>query len=84
LLRRAVPENAPLINDVGAIGDRKRLAYIMVRNQDSNAAGLEVKNDFLQVEYRNGIDSLKRLVQQNEYRLDAEAAGNLDSAALAP
>ena len=55
----------------------------MVGNQYSYAAGLQVEDYFLQIGDGDGVDSRKGLVEQNERRLDAQAAGDLDTPAFA-
>jgi hypothetical protein len=54
----------------------------MVRNQYPDATGFKVKDDFLEIDYRNGIDSRKGLIQEDKRGLDTEAPGNLDAATL--
>src|SRR5438093_4472305 len=60
-VRRSVPENFAFVDDVCPIRHRQRLSYIVVRNQHSDTAGFHVADYFLQIEYRNGINSRKRL-----------------------
>ena len=55
----------------------------MVGDQDADAALTKVGDDFLYVGDGDGIDACKRLVEQDELRLDGEAARDLDAAALA-
>src|ERR1700690_1964529 len=71
LLGRSVPENFAFVDDVGPVGYGQRLPYIVVRNQHSNAGGLHVADNFLQIEYRNGINPRKGLIQQDELGIDA-------------
>jgi len=73
-----VPENSAFVNDVGTVGYRKRVSYIVVCNQDANPSRLHVADNFLQIQYRNGINSRKRFIQQDELRLDAQRSGKLD------
>src|SRR5208283_4452036 len=56
----------------------------MIRNQHTDTTRLQIEDIFLQVEYRNGINSGKGLIQQNEIRRDAQAACDLHPAPLAP
>src|SRR5271156_5078947 len=55
----------------------------MVSNEHTDATGFKVEDDFLEVDYRNGIDSRKGLIKKNEGRLDTEAAGDLDATPFA-
>src|SRR4051812_46866878 len=82
LLRRTGAEDAPFIDDVSAVGNRQRLAHVVIGDQHADAARLQVENDLLQIEHRDGIDTAEGLVEQDEVRLDAEAAGDLHPAAL--
>ena len=66
-------ENAPFVNDVGAVGDRKRFADIVVSNQNSDAAGLQIGNNLLQIQHGDRVNARKRLVQQDERRVNAQA-----------
>src|SRR5215469_9782085 len=79
----SLTEDASVIDDVGAIGDGKRFAHVVIRNQNSDAAGPQAADDLLQVEHGNGVDPGKRLIQQNECGIDAEATGNFHTPAFA-
>src|SRR5436190_2272299 len=56
----------------------------MVRNQDAYPLTLELRNDLLDVHDRDRVDTGKRFVEQDELRLEDEAAGDLGPAPLAP
>src|SRR6476619_2689654 len=72
LLRRAVPENLALVNDVSPVGHGERFTYIVIRNQHADAGSFHIADDFLQIQYRNGINPAKRLIQQDELGIDAQ------------
>src|SRR5262245_14959449 len=55
-LRGSGAEDATLIDDVRTIRDRECFAHIVVGDQDSDAAGLEIENYFLQVQNSDGVD----------------------------
>ena len=38
----SLPENPPFIDDVGTIGDRKRLPHVVIGDQDADPAGLQI------------------------------------------
>src|SRR5580698_3408750 len=57
LARRAGTKDFSLRNNVRPISDRKRLAHIVISDQDADAAGLEIEDDLLQVEHRDRIDA---------------------------
>lgn len=54
----------------------------MVRNKYPDTGFLQVRNNFLQIKYCNGIDSRKGFIEQNERRLNAQTARDLDTTAL--
>ena len=55
----------------------------MVRNEETDAAFLQVKNDLLDVRDRDGIDAGEGLVEQDELGRHHQRAGDLRAAALA-
>src|SRR5712672_1235924 len=68
----AVAEDSAIVNDVSAIGYRERFAHVVIGDQDSDAAGPQAADNFLQVENGDGIDPGKRFVEQNEGWIDAQ------------
>src|SRR5205823_3198691 len=54
LFRRPMPENSSFVDDVGPIGYGKRLAYIVICNQNPNPGCFHIADDFLQIQHRNG------------------------------
>src|SRR5262249_7212212 len=83
-MRCSRPEDSPFGDDVSAIRNAQRLANIVVRNQNSDPACLQIEDDLLQLQNRNRIDTAERLIQQNEIWLDAERSRNLHPAPFAP
>src|SRR5579863_7986779 len=77
-------EDSAIVDNVGAVRYRERLAHVVIRDQHSNTAGSQAADDFLQIENGDGIDPGKRLIEQNECRVDAKTAGDFHAAALAP
>jgi hypothetical protein len=77
-----VPEDPAFINDVRSVGYRKRVSYVVVRDQHPDPGGFHVANYFLQVENRDGINSRKRLIQQDELGLDAQCSRDLNPSSL--
>src|SRR5215469_12983565 len=73
----AAAEDAALIDDVGAVGYYKRLAHVVIGNQDADAAALQIENDALQFQNLDRIDAGKRLVEQKEVGIDHERASDL-------
>ena len=82
-LRRSAPEDHPVVDDVGAVGDAQRLADVVVGDQHADAARLEVEDDLLDVGDGDRVDARERLVEQHELRRDDQRAGDLDPAPLA-
>lgn len=56
----------PFDDDIGAVGDRERLADAVVGDQDADAAVLQVADDLLNIGDDNRIDAGKRLVEEDE------------------
>src|ERR1700736_1036926 len=61
LLRRAFHEHAALMKDVGAIDDVERLAHIVVGDQHTDAAILEMGDEVANVAHRDRVDAGERL-----------------------
>src|SRR5258708_11226875 len=64
-LGRALKQDFPGVDYVGAVYDRKRLLHVMVRHQDADAAVLQVGDNALDLDDRNRIDTGERLVKAN-------------------
>jgi len=64
----AGPKNRSIVDDISAVSDLQGFSDVMIRNEDPDLLGFKVFNDFLDLEYRNGIDAGKRLVQKNKFR----------------
>src|SRR5205085_12090470 len=63
LLGTSVAEYLAVVNNIGAVRHRQRLANIMIGHKNANAGVLQLENDPLQLENLNGIDTGKRLVE---------------------
>src|SRR5579872_6583578 len=83
LVRGALGENFPRIDDVGAVGEAERLADIVIGDQDADAAIGEVPDEILDVADRDRVDAGKRLVEQHVAWTRGQRAGNFDAPALA-
>ena len=53
-----------------AIGHDQRFANIVIGHQNPNTGTFEIENDALQFQHLNRIDSGKRLIQQQEVRIN--------------
>src|SRR5215469_7795274 len=80
LLGSTGTENPAFVNDVSTIGNREGLAHVVVGDQNTNAAGLKVGDDPLQLQHCNRINTGKRLVKQDERRRNTEATRDLHAA----
>src|SRR6185436_2549173 len=63
-------ENHPIMHDIGAIRNPERFPHVVVCNQHTNSALLEVKDDLLNVRDGNRVDPGERLIEQHEFRRD--------------
>ena len=78
------PEDATLVDDVSAVRNGQRLTNIVVSDKDADAGGFEIKDDLLKFQNRDRVNSGKRLIEQDEGRLNRQAASNFHSTALSP
>src|SRR5438067_5004172 len=76
-------EHRTFVDDVGAVADAEGFPNVMIRYEYADAALLEEPNDALDVEHRDRVDAGERLVEQDERRLGAERARDLEAPALA-
>src|SRR5271168_3428087 len=83
LFRASGAEDTPFVDDVGAVGNGEGFADVVIRDQYPDSACFQVEDDLLQIQDGNRIDARKRLIQQDEGRLDAETAGDLYPAPFA-
>src|SRR5579859_1897140 len=81
-VRRPGTEYPALRNNVRAVRHAQSLPHIMIRNQDSNPARLQIEDNLLQFRHRNRIDAAEWLIQQYEIWLNTERPRNLHPAPL--
>ena len=72
-----------LADDVSVVTNAQCLAYVVVGDQDANAARLQKTDDALNLNDGDRVDAGKGFVQQNKAGLGGQGAGDLDAAALA-
>src|SRR5262245_26203595 len=82
--RDSLPKDLAFLDDVGAIRDLQCFSDVVIGDQDADAFRAKLRDDSLDFEHGDWIDSCKRLIQQDECRVDREAPGDLDAAALSP
>src|SRR5439155_23383361 len=63
-VRTAGAEDLSVIDDVGPVGDDQGFADIMIGHQNPDSGPLQVRDDALQFDHLNRIDSGKWLVEQ--------------------
>src|SRR5207244_11667983 len=81
--RSAALENDAVMNDVGAVGDAQGFSNVVVRDEDADSAVAQMKDDFLNVRHRDGIDARERLVEQDEFGRHDARPGNFSPSPLA-
>ena len=80
---RSFADDPPILDDVGPIADREGVAHVVVRDDDSDTAFTQLRDDLLDVYDGDRVDAGKGLVQQHEARFEHQRARNLHSAAFA-
>src|SRR5262249_32094446 len=68
--------DAPVVNQIRAVHDRKSLAHVVVGDHDGQPRFAEVNDDLLHVVNSNGIDAAERLVEHQQLRLRDKRTGN--------
>src|SRR5262249_41627092 len=76
-VRRALFQDHSAAEDIRSVANSKRLSDVVVRDQHPYAALAQLRDDGLNVEYRNRVDTGKRLVEQHEAGLGAQRAPDL-------
>ena len=74
---------APGVDDVGVIADTQRFAYVVVGDQDADAALLEKADDLLDLQHSDRVDPGERFIEQDETRVGGQRAGDFDAPSLA-
>src|SRR6185437_3597218 len=72
-------QDAAVEQHVGAVAERERFAHVVVRDENSHARATEPDHDVVQRLDRERIDAGERFVEQENARLDGEAARNLEA-----
>jgi len=70
------------VKDIGTIDDFEGYTHVVIGNEDSDPAILEMSNQLAYVGHRDRIDTGQRLVEEDEMRLRCESAGDLAASAL--
>ena len=70
--RRAGAEDLAVRNDVSPVGDAQRLAHIVIRDENPDAAFLQLTDELLDVRDRNRIDTSERLIEEQKRRIGGQ------------
>ena len=76
-------KNLTFKQQIGSVGDSKRLLRIVVSDKDADVFLLEMIDHRLDILDCNGVDTGKRFVEHYELRVYGQTAGNLRASALA-
>ncbi len=82
MLGAALFKNRTGVQDIRSVAYSQRFANVMVGYQDSDARFLQLSDDLLNVDNRNGVYTRKRLVEQHELRRDDQRAGDFHAPAF--
>ena len=80
---RPTAKDHAIVHDVCPVGDPQRLPYVVVGDQNADAALLQVEDDVLDIGYCNGIDTREGFVQQDKPRRNHQRARNFRTPPLA-
>src|ERR1700722_6640138 len=72
-----------VLNNVSAIGNIQGFADLVVGDENANSLTAQFRNNFLNIDYGQRVNARKRLVQQNEGRLQDQGARNFKAPPLA-
>ena len=71
-----------LADDIGAFADGQRLPDVMVGDQHAKTTVAQMLDDAFDINNGNGVNPGKRLIQQNEFRISGQRAGDFNAAAF--
>src|SRR5215212_11949311 len=60
--RHSLPEDLTFFDDIGPVCDLQSLAHVVVGDEDPNPTGPQLRNDALNFEHCDWIDSCKGLI----------------------
>src|SRR5579885_355737 len=80
----ALDQDLAGVDYVGAVDDRKRLLHVVIGHQDADTALLQIRDDALNLDDGDRIDSRKGFVEAKKQRIEHQRARNFDLAPLAP
>src|SRR5690625_925701 len=71
-------------DDVGAFADIEGLAYVVVGDEDADAALAQMADDLLDIMHGNRVDAGEGFIEQNEGGVRRQGTGDFHAAPLAP
>ena len=83
LIRAALRQDFPGIDDIGAVGETERFPHIVVGDQDADAAIGEMADQILDVADRDRVDAGEGFVEQHVVGPRRQRTRDLDAAPLA-
>src|SRR5437764_44220 len=79
-----LPEDFAFFDDIGAIGDLQSFAHVVICDEDSDPARTKLRDNSLNLENRNRIDSCKRFIKQDECRVNCQSPRDFHPPPFAP
>ena len=68
-LRVPFHKNFPFVYDIGTVGDPERIPHVVVGEHDPDPPVSQFDQDFLKVDYGEGVDAREGFIQQEEFRI---------------
>lgn len=69
-------------HDISSFTDRQRLPDVMVSNEYAQPAVAQVFDDAFNIDNRDRVNPGERFIQQDEFRVRRQRAGDFDAAAF--
>lgn len=82
LWRCAFEEDSSFKKQVCAVGDAKRLLHVMVGDEDSDVSVFQLPYHILDILNRYRVNTCKRFVKHDEFRVDGEASCDFATSSL--
>ena len=80
---RALSEHFAFVDDVGVIANAQRFTYVVVGDQNADAAVFQKTHDALNFDHGDRVDTGKRFVKKNEARVSRQGSGDFRTTSLA-
>ena len=83
-VRLALSYDLTGIQDVGPFADPKGFPHIVISNEDPDVPFLEMANNALDIQHRDGINTCKGFVEQDKSRFYRQGPGDFHPSSFAP